>query len=126
VSTPLIDPEPRSRPEILDALRERGDDLKVFEEELGIARDRLGEVLLEGFEQRLEMNWMAEAAGVSRQTAFKLLHKAQRRAAEAELHDKSERLAELRRIESRDAQQEAEYRRLRDDEDLNRWLGGDV
>jgi hypothetical protein len=122
----LIDPQRRSRPEILDALRERGDDLKVFEEELGIARDRLGVLLLEGFEQGLEMNWMAEGAGISRQTAYKLLHKAQRRAAEAELRDKSERLAELWRMESRDEQEEAEYRRLFDDEDLKRWLSRDV
>ena len=68
------------------------------------------------------MTWMAEAAGISRQTAYKLLHKAQRRAVRDELLDKLKRMAELGRMESRDEHEEAEYRRLLADEELERFL----
>ena len=89
----------------------RADKVKVFEEELSVARDSLAATLIEGFSQYIEMNWMAVAAGVSRKTEYKL--HGEREAAEQALYDKSERTRRARAHGvTRKSSSQAEYRRL--------------
>jgi hypothetical protein len=122
----LTDSERRSWFDFVAELRVRGRAVGGAEEDLQMEREWLAELLLEGVEQqRMMVSRMAREAGISRQTAHKLIRLAKRRRSESELWDKSDRLFDLGRMELRDEREEAEYRRLLADEELSRHLGLD-
>jgi predicted HTH domain antitoxin len=123
----LTDSERRSWFDFVAELRVRGRAVGVAEEELQMEREWLAELLLEGIEQHLMMvSRMARVAGISRQTAHKLIRQAQRRRLESERFDKADRWRDLYDLgDERSPDEQAEYERLKADNAFMRWLVGD-
>jgi hypothetical protein len=123
----LTDSERRFAFDLLAELRKRGNEIDGLEDELYVARGELAEVLLEGLvEHRMMISRMARAAGISRQTAHKLIRQARRRRLESERFDKADRWRDLYDLgDERSPDEQAEYERLKADNAFMRWLTGD-
>src|SRR4051794_16632070 len=117
-SAPLTQSGRRSA--ILDDLRRFAGDMRRAEDELDCERVNVMSALEEGRAAGIPIARLAREAGISRQTAHKLLRQVRLR----RLGEDAERLEELRRLDCDgrlDVHGQAEYQRLLDDPVLTRY-----